>query len=120
MSSDTRTGHQDHAWPVACAHEDVLRPGGTVEEVPRPEEPLLTLDEQPALPGQHEERLLLRLGVVEAGRLARLQDGEVDAELPELELLALEGALRAARVPRQPHRVPQVHDEPAVGGGCEA
>ena len=44
------TGHQDHARPVACAHEDVLGPGGTVEEVPRPKEPLLTLDEQPALP----------------------------------------------------------------------
>ena len=33
-------------------------PCGTVEEVPRLEEPLHTVDEQPALPGQHEERLL--------------------------------------------------------------
>ncbi len=47
--------------------------GGAVEEVPRPEEPLLALDEQLALAGQHEERLLLRLGVVEAVRLARLE-----------------------------------------------
>ena len=34
----------------------------------------------PALPGQHQERLLLVLGVVEAVRLARLQDAEVDPE----------------------------------------
>jgi hypothetical protein len=90
-----RTGHQDHARPVAGAHEDMFGPGGTVEEVPRPEEPLLTLDEQPALPEQHEERLLLRLGVVEGVRLARLQDAEVDTELREPELPALESAPRA-------------------------
>ena len=34
---------------------------------------LLTLDQQPAFPGQHEERLLLRLGMVEAAWLAWLQ-----------------------------------------------
>src|SRR5439155_13995734 len=91
------TGHQDHARPVAGAQEDVAGPGGRVEEVPRPEEPLRTLDEQPALPGQDEERLLLRFGVVEAVRLAGLQHVEPDAELPEPELPALEGALRAGR-----------------------
>src|SRR5207244_13402410 len=90
-----------------------------------PEEPLLTLDEQPALPGQHEESFLLRLGVVEAVRLARLQDVESDAELRELGRPALEGALRARRLlfallRRQPRGVPHVHDEPAVAGGCEA
>jgi hypothetical protein len=37
-----------------------------VDEVPRPEKSLLALDEQPALPGQDEEGLLVRLGVVEA------------------------------------------------------
>src|SRR5688572_14342693 len=68
-----RTDHQDHAWPVAGAHEDVLRAGGTVEEVPWPKQPLHTLDEQPAFPRQHEEGPLLRLGVVERVRLARPQ-----------------------------------------------
>src|SRR5439155_24847220 len=34
------TDHQDHARAVAGAHEDMLGAGGTVEEVPRPEEPL--------------------------------------------------------------------------------
>jgi len=96
-----------------------------VEEGPRPEKALLTLDEQRALPGQHEERLLLILGVVEAVRLAQLQGVESDAELRELELLALEGALRTGRLlpavlRRQPLGVPHVHDEPAVAGGCEA
>jgi hypothetical protein len=56
----------------------VLGPGGTVEEIPRAEEPLLAVDEQPAFPGQDEERFLLRLGVVEAVRLVRLEDGDVD------------------------------------------
>ena len=103
----------------------MLCPGGAVEEVPCPEEPLLTLDEQRALPGQHEEVLLLRLGVVEAVRLARLQDVESDAQLRELECLALEGALRAGRLllavfRRQPLGVPHVHDEPAVAGRREA
>src|SRR5436309_11543498 len=120
-----RTGHQDHARPVAGAQEDVVGPGGTVKEVPRTEEPLLTLDEEPTLPAQHEERLLLRLGVVEAVRLARRQDVEPYAELRERELLALERALRAGRLlsavlRRQPLGVPYVHDEPAVAGGCEA
>jgi hypothetical protein len=63
-----------------------------VEEVLRLEEPLLILDGQPALPGEHQDRFLLRLGVVETVRLARLQDVESDA----------------------------VHDEPAAAGGFEA
>src|SRR6266850_1457167 len=120
----SRAGHEDHARPVAGAQEDVLRPGGTVEEVPRAKKPLLTLDEQPALAGQHEERLLLRLGVVEPVRLAGLEDMESDPELPEPELSALEGAFRAGRLllallRRQPLGVPYVHDEPAVAGRRE-
>jgi hypothetical protein len=55
----------------------VLGAGGTVEEVPRPEEPLLTLDEQTALAREYEERLLLRLGVVEA---IRLTGGDVESD----------------------------------------
>ena len=98
----------------------MLGPCGTVEEVPRLEESLHTIHEQPALPGQHEERLPLRPGVVEAVRLARLQDAEVDAELRERELPALELAPRAERLRRHPLGVLYVHDEPAVAGGCEA
>jgi hypothetical protein len=54
-----------------------------------------------------------------------LQDVEVEAELRELELQALELARRAGRLlsavlRRPPLGVPHVHDEPAVAGGCEA
>jgi len=97
-----------------------------VEKVPRPKDPLLALDEQLALPGNHEERLLPRLGVVET-RLARLQDGDVDAELREQEgrrvtgrVFALERTSRTPPPRRPPLGVPHIHDEPAVGDGCKA
>jgi hypothetical protein len=90
-----------------------------VEEVPRPEQPLLAVDEQPALAGQDEERLLLRLGVVEAVRLARLQHAQVDAELLELGARVLEPDTRAERLGRPPLGVPHVDDEPAVIRGHE-
>ena len=63
-----------------AADERVLRPGRTAEEVPGSKPSLLALDEQPALPRQNEERLLIRLGVKDAG-LAWLEDGYVDPEL---------------------------------------
>jgi hypothetical protein len=100
----------------------VLGPGWTVEEVPRPKDPLLTLDEQPALSGEHEERLLLILGVVEAVRLARLQDAELDADLRERELWAFETAIRTGRpllgvLRRQPLDVPHVTtNQPSPAG----
>src|SRR3954452_18639095 len=55
-----------------------------MEEVPGSEESLLALDEQPALTGQNEEGLLIRLGVVNAA-LAGLEDGHIDPELRELD-----------------------------------
>ena len=61
----------------------MLGPGRAVEEVPRPQEPLLPFDEQPALARQNEEILLLRLSVVEAVRLAPLEHVQPDAELRE-------------------------------------
>jgi hypothetical protein len=103
----------------------VLGSRRTVKEVPRPKKPFLTLDEQPALAGEHEERLLLILGVVEAVRLARLQDAELDAQLWEREIPAFETAVRTGRLlltvlRRRPLGIPHVHNEPAVAGGCEA
>jgi hypothetical protein len=88
-------------------------------------EALLAFYEQRALSRQDEERFLLRLGVVQAVRLARFQDMESDPELRELGLRAFEGALGACRallavLRGQPLGVPHVHDEPAVGGGGEA
>jgi hypothetical protein len=102
----------------------VLGAGGTVEEVPLPEDPFLALDEEAALTGQDEERLLLRLGVVEAVGLARLEDVDPHAELLERRRLALERALRSGRpllavLRCQPLGVAHVHDEPAVARGSE-
>ena len=56
--------------------------GRRVEEVPGSKASLLALDEQPALASENEERLLIRLGVIEAA-LARLEHGHVDPELRE-------------------------------------
>jgi hypothetical protein len=80
-----------------------------MEEVPWPEASLLALDDEPALSGQDEERLLGRLGVV--GRsLAGLEDGDVDPELRELDgrlaVLALEPAGRAPRLRGPPLGIP--------------
>jgi hypothetical protein len=61
--------------------------------------------------------------VVEAG-LSGLEDGEVDAELGELDrrvaVLVLEGAARASALREPPLGVACVEDEPAVGDGREA
>ena len=76
--------HQDDARLVASSHEGVFRPGRGMEEVPGSETTLLALDEQPALTGQNEERILIRLGVVDAA-LAGLEDGHIDPELRELD-----------------------------------
>src|SRR5207248_10143845 len=76
--------HQNHARTVASSHEGVRRPRRRMEEVPGSEESLLAFDEQPALTGQDEERLLISLGVVNAA-LAGLEDGHIDAELRELD-----------------------------------
>src|SRR4029453_19509752 len=100
----------------------MLGPGRRVEEVPRLEAPFVALDQQPALPAEDEERLLVRLGVVEDG-LARLQDRDVDPELVELDrrlaVLALESARGAPALREPPLGVAQVHDEPALDDGCE-
>src|SRR5512146_1978272 len=105
--------HQDRARPVASAHEGMLRPGRTMEEVPGPEASLLALDEQPALAGQKKERLLIGFGVIDAA-LTRLEDGHVDPELLELDrrLAVFVGkpARRAPRVRRPPFGFPHVDD----------
>src|SRR5205823_2881769 len=50
--------HQNHTRTVATSHEGVRRPRRRMEEVPGSQESLLAFDEQPALTGQDEERLL--------------------------------------------------------------
>jgi len=72
-----RARHENRAWAVVGADEDVLGAGRQVDEVPRAQRPLLTLDEEEALAVEDEEVLLKRLAVVEAVGLARVEDADV-------------------------------------------
>src|SRR5213080_845691 len=91
-----------------------------MEEVPGSEESLLALDEQPALTGQNEESLLIRLGVVNAA-LAGLEDGHIDPDLRELDrrfaVLVGEPTRRAPRLRREPLGIAHVDDEPTLRHG---
>ena len=98
-----------------------------MDEVPCAQPSLFTLDEQHAFAGEDEKILLLVLSVVKAVPLTRFEDVDPDAVLRELDLSALEGALRAGWdvrrifcLRRQPLCVTHVHDEPAVGRGRKA
>src|SRR3954465_2490174 len=91
-----------------------------MEEVPGSEESLLALDEQPALTGQDEEGLLIRLGVVNAA-LPGLEDGHIDPELRELDrrlaILVGEPTRRAPRLRREPLGIAHVDNEPTLSDG---
>src|SRR6478735_4680573 len=91
-----------------------------MEEVPGSEESLLAHDEQPALTGQNEEGLLIRLGVVDAA-LAGLEDGHIDPELRELDrrlaVFVGEPARRAPRLRREPLGIAHVDDKPTHRDG---
>src|SRR5215468_3746098 len=115
----TRADGQDYGRRVSRADDDVLRPGRTVEEVPCLQLPLFTLDDQEALAGQHEEVLLRVLAVIEAHRLPRRQDVQVDPQ-PREAALALEVAERPERRGVAPAAVLRAHHEPALAPGTEA
>src|SRR5947207_13831886 len=91
-----------------------------MEEVPGAEESLLALDEQPALAGQNEEGLLIRLGVVNAA-LARLEHGHINPELRELDrrfaVLVGEPTRRAPRLRREPLGIAHVDNGPTLRDG---
>src|SRR5205085_12126081 len=81
---------------------------------------LLAFDEQPALTGQDEERLLISLGVVNAA-LAGLEDGHIDPELRELDrrlgVVVGEPTRRAPRLRREPLGIGHVADKPTLRDG---
>src|SRR6266550_5591643 len=83
-----RAGHEDHTGPVTRTDEAVLGVRRAVDEVPRLQVPLLAFDDDQALAGEHEEVLLVRLAVVAAARLSRLEDGDRVPELRERRLVA--------------------------------
>src|SRR5438093_7969346 len=90
-----------------------------MEEVPGTQTSLLALDEQQALAGEDEEPFLRPLAVVEADRLTRLEDADVDPELAE-PALALEVAVEAEMARIAPAALSGVDHEPAVAVGYEA
>ena len=86
----------DHgARAVTGTDEHVLGPAGAVQEVPGLQLALLALDDREAAAREHEEALLGVLAVVHAGRFARLQHAEVEADLGEARI-ALEAQVGAA------------------------
>ena len=113
-----RADHEDHTRSIACADAHVLSSSRTVEVVPLPQQPLVTVDEQPAFPREDDNRLLLRLGVVEAVRLARLQDSEIDLDLLKPRVLAVEPTNRTQRLRAEPPRVPHIRDKPTAPVGA--
>src|SRR5512142_2752438 len=80
-SAPAERDHQRGA--VTGSDDDVRRPAGTVNEVPRPQGNLLILDEEKALAGEDEEALLVPLPVIEAHRLAGQEPVEIDPDLAE-------------------------------------
>src|SRR5882672_4481915 len=96
---------------VACPDDDVLGATGAMEEIPGRQPALLPFDDQQALTGQHEKALLGVLPVVHAGRLAGLENADVDPQLRE-SALAVEGAVGTERAFVAPTRLASVHDEP--------
>jgi hypothetical protein len=84
-----------------------------VDEIPRLQRAFLPFDEQQALTPEDEKVLLCALAVVETGRLARLENADVDPELLELGL-ALEDRSRPELLVLEPPCFFRVDDEPAV------
>src|SRR2546423_9806391 len=85
----------------ACADDRVVRTWRAVDEVPLPDRPLFSFDDEKPFTREHEEAFLIGFPVVHRHRLARLEKREVDPELPEPRL-ALEIAQRATTSPQLP------------------
>src|SRR5438445_12394 len=67
----TRTYCENNTGYVSGADDDVLCLGRTMDEVPLPQRPLLALDDEKRLPGEHEEVLLVGFPVVHPDRHTR-------------------------------------------------
>ena len=108
---------EDEARAVARADEDVLRPRGTVDEVPGAQPSLFAFDQEQALTSENEEVLLGILSVVKRARLAGTQDAHAEANLVEACVLGLEHGIEAATVSLEPRHVARVDDKPTLSGG---
>ena len=95
------------------APDRVVRTWRAVDDVPLPNRPLFSLDDQNRFTREHEEVFLVGFSVVHRHRIARLEKNEVDPELQEPRL-ALEIAHRAKTTPRPPLRLACVENEPII------
>ena len=82
-----------------------------MDEVPRLQPLLRSLDQQQALAAEHEEVLLLVLAVIHARGLTGLENADVEPQLGEA-LISLEAGV-GAELAVEPARVAHVEDEPA-------
>src|SRR5213595_2388831 len=89
-----------------------------MDEVPLSQRPLLALDDEKRLPGQHEKIFLVGFPVVHADRLTRPEHVEEDPDLRKLDL-TLAVADRRPALAMPPARVAGVQDEPSLAGGHE-
>jgi len=97
-------------------HVNMGQSSGRVEEVALAHRSLLLLDDCGALALQHEEGLGLAFPVVEAVRLAGLEDADVERQVPKARL-ALEADGRAEAFGAKALRLGEVDDEPALARG---
>ena len=91
----------------------VVRTWRAVDEVPLPDRPLFSLDDEKRFAREHEEVFLIGFPVVHRHRVARLEKSEVNPELLEPKL-ALEIAHRAKTTPLPPLRLACVENEPTI------
>lgn len=73
-----RTDRDEYTGLLADGDERVLRPGRTVDEVPRAQSPFLAFDKKQAFARDHEEILLCVLTVIEGREPPRLDHRHVD------------------------------------------
>ena len=115
-----RADGEDDAGALSGPDDHVLRPGGAVHEVPLPQRPLLALDDEQSLAGEHEEVFLIGFPVVHRHRLTRPEHTEADSDLREVRL-TLEGRL-GARPSRWYQRAARAfrtnHPSPAATSPC--
>jgi hypothetical protein len=99
--------------------------GGAVHEVPLPQLPFLSLDDQQRLAREHEEVLLIGLPVVHPDRLTGSEHHKLDPQLREVRL-GLEVRIAGERhgVPSPlavpPARLARIEDEPSLPDWHEA
>src|SRR5215510_11834942 len=107
--------HEDDARFVSDGEKGVGAAGWAMDEVPRPQAVLLAFDDGDAHAGENEKVfLVVELAMVLRTALARLEHGQVVADLLEPTSVALERADVTHRLAGHPRQVADVCDERAI------